>query len=132
MKAVTVDWIELAKRDFSAAKKLVDDEYLSNVCLFHCQQTIEKLFKAILEEHKIKIPKIHSVTTLFEKLPTEFKSISTIDQDELGLLDDIYIDSRYPGEIGLMPNGFPSKSDAKNVLRITEKVYHSVSQYFNL
>ena len=132
MKPATADWIELAKRDFSAAKKLVDDEYLSNVCLFHCQQTIEKLFKAILEEHKIKIPKIHSVTTLFEKLPTEFKSISTIDQDELGLLDDIYIDSRYPGEIGLMPNGFPSKSDAKNVLRITEKVYHSVSQYFKL
>ena len=132
MKPATADWIELAKRDFSAAKKLVDDEYLSNVCLFHCQQTIEKLFKAILEEHKIKIPKIHSVTTLFEKLPTEFKNISAIDQDELGLIDDIYIDSRYPGEIGLMPNGFPSKSDAKNVLRITEKIYHSVSQYFRL
>jgi len=56
LKPATADWIELAKRDFSAAKKLVDDEYLSNVCLFHCQQTIEKLFKAILEEHKIKIP----------------------------------------------------------------------------
>jgi len=132
LKPATADWIELAKRDFSAAKKLVDDEYLSNVCLFHCQQTIEKLFKAILEEHKIKIPKIHSVTTLFEKLPDDFKSNSTIEHDELNLIDDIYIDSRYPGEIGLMPNGFPSKSDAINVLKIAKKIYNLVFQYFNL
>lgn len=130
MKPATIDWIELAKRDFSAAKKLAEDEYLSNVCLFHCQQTIEKMFKAILEEQGTRIPKIHSVITLHAMLPTEFRNTFIIDQDELGLLDDIYIDSRYPGEIGLLPNGYPTKSDAQNVLDITEKIYRLVIKYF--
>ena len=132
MKAATKDWIELAKRDFSAAQKLVQDEYLANICLFHCQQTIEKLFKGILEEYGTRIPKIHSVVTLHELLPPEIKNLFIIDPSELSLIDDIYIDSRYPGEIGLLPNRFPSSSDAKNVLGIAEKIFNQVINFFNL
>jgi len=28
-------------------------------------------------------------------------------------LDQLYIESRYPGDLGLLPNGKPSKEDAK-------------------
>lgn len=129
LKETTKDWIELANRDFYAAKTLAAYEYLANVCLFHCQQSIEKLFKAILEGHSLKIPRIHSVTTPFENLPPEFKDISNIEQGELELIDNIYIDSRYPGEIGLLPNGLPSKSDAESILRIAEKIFQSVLKY---
>jgi len=125
------NWIEFAKRDFSASKKLEEDEYLANICLFHCQQTIEKLFKAVLEENKIRIPKIHSITTLFEKLPDDLKIENFINIDELGLIDDIYIDARYPGEIGLIPGGFPTKNDTSEVLRITHKVYSAVIKYLD-
>lgn len=129
MNEVAKNWIEFAKRDFSAAKILAEDEYLSNICLFHCQQTIEKLFKAVLEENKLRIPKIHSITTLFEKLPFDLKNKNFINIDELGLIDDIYIDARYPGEIGLIPGGFPAKSDASEVMQITNKVYSVIIEY---
>ena len=58
-------WIDFADRDLEAAKSLLENEYLANVVLFHCQQCIEKCLKAILEENNIEVPKIHSVVRLF-------------------------------------------------------------------
>ncbi len=125
MREASKNWIEFAERDLAAAKRLVKDEYVANVCLFHCQQTLEKLFKAVLEENKTRIPRIHSLTTLFEQLPAELKNKNFITSEELGLIDDIYIDARYPGDVGLIPGGFPTSKDAMEVLEITDKV-HSV------
>jgi len=65
MKKGATEWLEFAKRDLEAAKILINNSYLANVVLFHSQQCIEKCFKAFLEEHGIKIPKIHSVVKLF-------------------------------------------------------------------
>jgi len=61
MKDGARSWMAFADRDLEAAKILLDNEYVSNVVLFHCQQCVEKCLKAILEEHQIQIPKIHSV-----------------------------------------------------------------------
>ena len=44
---------KLADKDIKAAKKLVNDDYLANIVLFHCQQCIEKSLKAILEESNL-------------------------------------------------------------------------------
>ena len=54
-------WTEFAKRDYEAAKVLINNEYLANIVLFHAQQCIEKCLKAVFEEHSLDIPKIHSV-----------------------------------------------------------------------
>lgn len=129
MREAAKNWVEFAKRDFEAAKSLVKDEYLANICLFHCQQTLEKLFKAVLEETKIRIPRIHSLTTLFEQLPTELKNKNFITYEELGLVDDIYIDARYPGEVGLIPGGFPTIKDALEVLEITNKAHSVIIEF---
>ena len=48
MKEKTKVWIELAKRDFTAAKLLADEDYVINLALFHCQQTVEKMIKAVI------------------------------------------------------------------------------------
>jgi len=37
---------------------------------FHSQQAIEKSIKAILEEKETKVPKIHNIITLKEKIET--------------------------------------------------------------
>ena len=50
MKSKTKAWIEFAERDLEAAKELKDNEYVANVVLFLSQQSVEKCFKALLEE----------------------------------------------------------------------------------
>ena len=131
MKVGTKSWIAFAHRDLEAAKILLNNEYVSNVVLFHCQQCVEKCLKAILEEHQIQIPKIHSVVRLYgiinEKIELEF----AIDEDDLNHIDDIYIDTRYPSGLGLLPSGFPSKEEAFEVLNIARNIYDNIFLYLS-
>ena len=68
---------------------------------------MEKCFKAVLEEHSRKVPKEHSTLKLYglvkELIPLE------ADTEILTDLDDLYIEARYPGELGLLPNGKPTR-----------------------
>jgi len=129
VKDSTKQWLEYAARDLKAAELVMKESYLSNVCLYHCQQAIEKAFKAILEEATIKIPRIHSVTALYEKFPTEIKAKVIIDTNVLGEIDDIYTDSRYPADVGLLPDGFPSEEKAKEIYDISKKMFDEINKY---
>jgi len=46
-----------------------------------------------------------------------------VSEDELDLVDAVYIDTRYPSGIGFLPSGFPTKEDAQELLGIAEKVH---------
>jgi len=128
MKKATKAWMDFAHRDLEAAKLLVDSEYVSNVVLFHAQQCVEKCLKALLEENGVPVPHIHSVVKLYS-LVTEEAGISlTPHEDELDLVDAVYIDTRYPSGLGLLPSGFPTKEDAKEILGIAEKLYDETSK----
>jgi len=126
VKETTKVWIEFAKRDMASAKLLLSDEYCSNNVLFHCQQAIEKILKAILEEYEIHVPKIHSVIKLYEMLPGRVKESFKIEEEELNLIEEIYINFRYPSEMGLVPNGFPTKERAKNIYELTEGIFNDL------
>jgi HEPN domain-containing protein len=129
MKKGTKVWLDFAHRDLEAARLLVDSEYVSNVVLFHAQQCVEKCLKALLEENGVSVPHIHSVVKL-NSLVTEETEISLIlDEDELDLVDAVYIDTRYPSSLGLLPSGFPTKEDAREILGIAEKVYNETSKH---
>ncbi|MBI5591195.1 MAG: HEPN domain-containing protein [Deltaproteobacteria bacterium] len=127
MKKGTMEWLEFAKRDLEAAKFLVNSPYLANIVLFHSQQCIEKCLKAYLEESDIKIPKIHSVVKLYAMIPEDAKMSFNIKEDELDLVDLVYIDTRYPSGFGLLPSGFPTENDAEELLAIAEKVYVEIT-----
>lgn len=128
MKKATKAWMDFAHRDLEAARLLVDSEYVSNVVLFHAQQCVEKCLKALLEENGVPVPHIHSVVKL-HSLVTEEAGISlTPYEDELDLVDAVYIDTRYPSGLGLLPSGFPTKEDAKEILGIAEKLYDETSK----
>ncbi len=125
MKERTNAWLEFAARDLEAARKLMDDEYLSNIVLFHAQQCVEKCLKAILEEYDQNVPKIHGVNKLYS-LITEHTDIRLpVTDDELDFIDDVYIDTRYPGNFGLLPSGFPQKNEAKLLFDIAQKLYEA-------
>jgi len=131
MKDGTKSWIAFADRDLEAAKSLLGNEYVANIVLFHCQQCIEKCLKAILEEHEIQVPKIHSVVRLFGIITENIELGYKIDENSLNLVDDIYIDTRYPSGLGLLPTGFPSKEEASEVLKIAKDIYAKVILYLN-
>jgi HEPN domain-containing protein len=127
MKNGTKTWLEFAHRDLEAAKLLVGNEYLANVVLFHSQQCVEKCLKALLEESSVPVPHVHSVVKLHSLLAEKTRISLAITEDELDLVDAVYIDARYPSGIGLLPSGFPTKDDARELLQIAEKTYREVS-----
>jgi HEPN domain-containing protein len=110
-----------------AAKLLVDHDYVSNAVLFHSQQCVEKCIKALLEEAHVPVPHLHSIVKLHSLLTEEVGIPLSLDEEELDLLDAIYIDTRYPSGIGLLPSGFPTKEDAQGLLKIAEKVYRETA-----
>ena len=121
MKKQVEDWILLADKDLYAAELLLKDEYpLTNIVAFHCQQTIEKYLKAFLIENDVSIIKTHDLVKL-NKMAMEIKNLG-IDKEKLVIINHVYAGSRYPGELGLMPDGMPSDVQAKEFLEYAKEV----------
>ena len=93
---------------------------------FHAQQCIEKCLKAIIEEHNLSFAKIHSLRRLL-KICSNHISLNSGDADIIDILDDLYIDARYPGEIGLLPNGKPTQTDAHQFHNFAKEIHHKIS-----
>jgi len=106
MKKTTEDWFESAESDLLLVEEICLNQNLTHLSAFHCQQAIEKAFKAIVEEFNLPLIKTHSLETLYNSVRDKMQLKPEYDQ--LIILDQLYIDSRYPGEMGLLPNGKPS------------------------
>jgi HEPN domain-containing protein len=106
MKQSTREWLNAAGDDLITIENLRDNPILTNVIAFHAQQAIEKSLKAIIEENGILFLKTHNLQSLFLKI----EEIIPFDVNEriISELDRLYLDSRYPGNLGLMPYGKPT------------------------
>ena len=124
MKAITHEWLARAEDDLLAAEILLTQPELTNMVAFHAQQAAEKTLKAILEESEIAAVRTHSLTRLY-RLVEPYISIS-IDQDMLDRLEAVYIQSRYPGEMGLLPSGKPSPAEAQAFYSFAQKLFQEV------
>ena len=121
MKRQVEDWIQLADKDLYAAEVLLKNEYLlTNIVAFHCQQTIEKYLKAFLIEKDIPVIKTHDLIKL-NGMIKEIKDLG-IDEKKLIIINEVYIESRYPGELGLLPDGMPSEEQAKEFVAYVKEV----------
>jgi len=120
MKKATNEWFISAECDLLLIQEILEIENLAHLSAFHSQQCVEKSFKAVIEEFDLGFIKTHSLETLYnlvkKKLPGQ------LDIDILILLDQLYIDSRYPGEMGLLPSGKPSLSEAEEFFRFARMV----------
>lgn len=112
MKQSTDEWLRAANDDLKAIEKLLPDSELTNIISFHAQQAIEKTLKAVIEEYSIGFIKTHNLQTLMSKIKN--KIALSYDDKVLAEIDRLYIDSRYPGDFGLMPFGKPTIEEAKN------------------
>ena len=120
MKKATNEWFLSAESDLLLIQEILEVENLTHLSAFHAQQSVEKSFKAIIEEFDLGFIKTHSLETLYslvkKKLPGQ------LDIDILIMLDQVYIDSRYPGEMGLLPSGKPSLSEAAEFFKFARMV----------
>lgn len=123
------EWLVFARQDYLAAKRLMDDECLANIVLFHCHQCIEKVFKGVLEEQDIDIPKIHNTAKLYGLLSQHIDS--KISLEELEFIDSVYTESRYPATLGLLPNGQPTKEDVKRAIDIVRRILKALALDFD-
>jgi HEPN domain-containing protein len=119
MKQTTKNWISLAEDDLLAAKTLAHEDRLTNLVSFHCQQCLEKCFKAIIEEQDKPSIKSHDLLRL--QLNTDIK-LSDPETILLSMINEVYIDSRYPGELGLLPNGKPTLSEAEAFIQLCDNI----------
>lgn len=119
MKQTTKNWITLAEDDLLAAKTLAGEDRLTNLVSFHCQQCLEKCFKAIIEEKEKPSIKSHDLLRLQLNAGVKLSEPETI---MLGIINEVYIDSRYPGELGLLPNGKPTLSEAEAFIQLADNI----------
>lgn len=121
MKNIVKDWLISAEGDLLLIQEIVTIENLTHLSAFHAQQAIEKSFKAIVEEFELGFIKTHSLETLYNQVKGIFPS--TIELDSLILLDQLYIDSRYPGEMGLLPDGKPTVAESTGFFKLAEAIH---------
>ena len=121
MKKQVEAWIGFAEQDILTVSELIENPNLTNIVAFHCQQAIEKYFKAFLLGNGKSLTKIHNLLTLYGTI----KKIIDLElnEDLLSTINDIYLESRYPGEIGLLDNGsMPTIAQANQFFDFTKEV----------
>ncbi|MDR1244050.1 MAG: HEPN domain-containing protein [Endomicrobium sp.] len=96
MKNIIKEWIDFAQKDMRTNEKLLKySDFDTEIVTFHCQQAIEKHFKAFLLENGWQLQKTHDIVTLHK----EIKKIKDFGFD-YGIINSIYkmySDIRYPG-----------------------------------
>ena len=126
MKKQAESWLEAARSDLIVTEEIVDREDVSHMVAFHSQQAIEKSYKAALEEYDQLIPKTHNIITLSKKVEKIIQI--EIDEDLIDQLNDLYIDSRYPTDIGFLPDGKPSVEKAKMFYKYASETYEIINK----
>lgn len=123
MKSITNEWLVSASSDIAVIECLIDRPDLTHQVSFHAQQAVEKSFKALIEEFELGFVKTHSLELLYDKVGDVLKA--DVDKDQLIILDQLYIDARYPGVLGLLPDGHPSLVEARLFSELARMVYES-------
>jgi HEPN domain-containing protein len=117
------EWLKAAYLDLENISYIIHVEHLTSIIAFHSQQSVEKSLKALLASQNADLPKIHSLNKLFNLCDQQF---SDIDNDVVNLLDSLYIESRYPGDIGLLPYGKPTLEDAKEFYLFADTIFKRI------
>jgi HEPN domain-containing protein len=124
-KKIALEWLKSASDDLILIQEIINNVNLTHMIAFHAQQAVEKSLKAILEYHNNKVPKKHDLIQL-KIMVSDFIQID--DDDTLDSLNRLYIEARYPGDLGLLPNGKPDIDDAKVFYNCAENIYREVKK----
>ena len=129
MKKQAEHWLNAAKDDLIVINEIIQNEHLTHMVAFHAQQAIEKSFKAILEEKETRVPRIHNIINLKGKIEKYIEL--DIEQEIFDQINELYIDARYPTNLGLLPDGKPSKEIANKFSNTANIIYENILNYLS-
>jgi len=123
-------WLNFADEDYKLVTFLwnQENEFYRSIC-FHAQQFIEKVLKGIIEGAGLSPPRIHDINAL-EKRVDKLGFDVPLTENEILFLSSVYIDIRYPPDVGLLPNGEPTKRDAEIAVKAVKKIKEWISRKF--
>jgi len=118
------EWLKASLSDLMSIEAILSNDFLTHIVAFHAQQSVEKSLKAMIEDKNQRIPKVHSLRKLIALMDNEIE----YDLELIKLLDSLYIESRYPTDLGLLPYGKPTVEDSQEFYDFALKVFESVCQ----
>lgn len=97
MNKLTIEWVEKAEDDLLVAERLLKMKPLmkDQIC-FHCQQSIEKYLKALLQELGLPLKKTHNIKELLDQIIPTDKTLRSLRRG-VDTLTRYAVDYRYPG-----------------------------------
>ena len=127
MKRQAKEWLHFSKTDLMTAEKILLEEEISTSTAFHCHQSVEKALKAILENIEHRFPKTHDLLKLLS-LVRERGFVIDVETTAIVELDSVYIDARYPVDLGLVPEGRPSLERVKRFYETAKSIHDQVAK----
>ena len=118
-------WLKYAEEDMTSAKVLLDAELYNMVC-FHSQQAVEKALKALLASLDQPIPRTHNLVRLAELCENALGISLELDEEAIMFLNDVYLGSRYPSDMGILPSGMPNRADAQRAYDYARRLYEKL------
>jgi len=118
MKPLTAEWVAKAEGDFLVATQIMkrSKHRVLDAACFHCQQTVEKYFKARLVEAGVVFPKTHDLAVLL-KLILPLEPLWAPFQPAALDLTDYAVDFRYPGDTATLAEARQCLNDSKAIRR---------------
>jgi len=118
-----LDWLRYAEENLQMAQFGLE-RGLYNPCLQNVQQAVEKALKAALVRWIGLAPRTHSIRELCERLQEMGRSVG-MDEDEIDLLDSIYLPSKYPPDSALA-SGMPNEAVCRQSLELARNIAATV------
>ena len=112
-------WLTISAEDLQSAEVLFE-RHLYRMACYHAQQSVEKVFKALLADHEVDFPRTHNILDLNNAVKKLGYPAIITDEDAV-FLNSIYR-ARYPSEAGLLSNGEPLEKDAARALKTARAV----------
>lgn len=94
------DWLEIAAVDLLAARLLYEQDQCLEVIGFHCQQGMEKAFKAYIIDRTGMLVDGHNLTWLCRQA-MKYDKVFAKWLEDTAALNRLYIETRYPSDIEL-------------------------------
>ena len=74
------------------------------------------------------MPKTHKIQSLIDRTDIKMEGCD----DLIQLLDTLYIESRYPGDMGLLPYGKPTLEDAREFYDFANNMFAKICRILNI
>jgi HEPN domain-containing protein len=118
MNPAAREWAKKAEGDFKVAVQILRrrKDVVPDAACFHCQQRVEKYFKARLTEAGITFPRTHDLLQILN-LCLRVEPLWSPYAKAVDAMSDYAVSFRYPGESASLAEARQSLKDCKAIRR---------------